>query len=170
MNTFRVVSVVSVVSFLAACAAQPPARPALKSVPPLDAGASRVVVGAGMLNRGDAQSATLTSVRQVGPVYVDGQYVGDVAQNEYFIVDVKPGTHSVSCSPLEPVRNFIEQRRVNFAPGKTKSLVCDMATARGELGDKYSSRTYLEERTINLQQGAVVGYTKAPESQLHSKY
>jgi hypothetical protein len=160
MSTSRSAFAVSVLSILAACAAQPPARTALKTVPPLDPGASRVVIGAGVLNRGEAQAAALSSVRQVGPVYVDGRYAGDVAQNEYFVIDVKPGTHSVSCSPLEPVRNLPEQKRVDFEPGETKTLVCDMATARGELADKYSSRTYVEERTIDLQQGAVVGYTR----------
>lgn len=163
MSTFRVVLVVSAVSILAACAAQQPAaRKPLAKVPPLDPKASRVVVAAGMLDRGTPQVATLSTVRQVGPVYVDGKYVGDIAANEYFVVDVKPGAHDVACSPLEPVRNYIEPRKVSFEAGETKSLVCDMASARGDLDGKYSTKSYLESRPIDPQQGTVVGYKKLP--------
>lgn len=162
MSTFRVASMVCAVSLLAACAAQPPARKAIAKVPPLDPKTSRVLIAAGVLDRGSPQSVALSSVRQTGPVYVDGKYVGDVAQSEYFVVDVPPGAHDVSCSPLEPVKNYIEQRHVSFVAGETKNLVCDMASARGELADNYSSRTYLEQRAIDLQQGAVVGYKKMP--------
>ena len=162
MRTFRIVSVVSAVSFLAACAGTvPPARKQVASVPPLDPKVSRVLVGSGMLNRGDAQSATLASVKQLGPVYIDGRWVGDVAQNEYIVVDLKPGMHDVGCAPLEPVKNYVEMRKVSFEPGETKALVCDMATARGELGEKYSSKTYLEPRSVNPA-AAPVDYKKIP--------
>src|SRR5689334_3426771 len=140
----------------------PPARTA-KSVPPLDPKVSRVLVASGMLDRGAATSVALTTVRQLGPVYIDGRWVGDVAQNEYIVVDVKPGVHEVGCSPLEPVRNYIEKRQVSFEPGETKSLVCEMASARGDLPDNYSSRTYLEPRTINPA-AVAVDYKKIPDN------
>src|SRR5438132_9003308 len=111
MRTFRLVFAVSTVSLIAACAStQPPARKSVARVPPLDAKASRVMVGSGMLNRGEPTGATLTTVRQLGPVYIDGRWVGDVAQNEYIVVDVPPGVHDVGCSPLEPVKNYVEVR------------------------------------------------------------
>lgn len=140
----------------------PPARTA-KSVPPLDPKVSRVLVASGMLDRGAPTSVALTTVRQLGPVYIDGRWVGDVAQNEYIVVDVKPGVHEVGCSPLEPVRNYIEKRQVSFEPGETKSLVCEMASARGDLPDNYSSRTYLEPRTINPA-AVAVDYKKIPDN------
>ncbi len=163
MRTSRFVFVVSAVSLLAACAGQVPApRKAIANVPPADPKVSRVLIAAGELDRGGPQAATLATDRQVGPVYFDGKYVGDLEQNEYIVVDVKPGVHKVACSPLEPVRNYIEERRVNFQPGETKELVCDMATARGDLGDKYVSKSYLEQREFDLKESAVVGYSKAP--------
>ncbi len=161
MRTSRVVLVVSTVSLLAACAGQVPApRKAIGNVPPADPQVSRVLIAPGMLDRGGAQSATLATTRQVGPVYFDGKYVGDLEQNEYIVVDVAPGTHSVACSPLEPVRNYIEPRQVNFAAGETKELVCEMAT--GGVKGNYASRSYLEQREIDLRDSAVVGYSKVP--------
>ena len=164
MRTSRIVMVVSAVSLLAACAAAPvpKERPPIAKVPPLDPNVSRVLLASGMRDRGESTGTTLATVRQVGPVYFDGRYVSDLAQNEYVMVDVKPGVHDVACSPLEPVRNYIESRKVVFEPGETKTLVCEMATARGDLGDKFTSKTYLEPRTINAQDGAVVDYKKIP--------
>ncbi|HYL90509.1 MAG TPA: hypothetical protein VEU32_17295 [Burkholderiales bacterium] len=163
MRTSRIVLVVSAVSLLAACAAQvPQPRKAIAKVPPLDPKVSRVVIAPGVLDRGGPQAATLATVRQVGPVYFDGKWVSDLEQNEYVVVDVKPGMHDVACSPLEPVKNYIEVRHVNFEPGETKSLVCDMATASGALGQKYSSKSYLEPRVIDPEQGTVVDYKKIP--------
>lgn len=164
MRTSRIVVVVSVVSFLAACstAPVPQARKPIAKVPPLDPKASRVLLASGMRDRGESTGTTLATVRQVGPVYLDGKYVGDLAQNEYLMVDVKPGAHEIGCSPLEPIRNYIEKRKVVFEPGETKTLVCEMATARGDLGDKYVSKTYVEPRTINTQNGVVVDYKKIP--------
>ena len=158
----RLVLAVSTASFLVACASSPtpPARTA-KSVPPLDPKVSRVQVAAGMFNRGDAQSVTLTTARQVGPVYVDGKWVGDLAQNEYIVIDLKPGEHAIGCSPLEPVRNYIDTRKVALEPGETKSLVCDMATARGDLPEKYSTKTYVEPREMDPA-AAPVDYKKIP--------
>ena len=162
MRTFQAVLIVSAVSLLTACAGQtPPARQPVAKVPPLDPKVSRVLVASGMRDRGETTGATLTTTRQVGPVYVDGKWAGDLGQNEYIVVDVKPGVHEVGCSPLEPVRNYVEVRKVVFEPGQTKSLVCDMATARGELGEKYLSKTYVEPRGINPQ-SKVVDYKKIP--------
>ena len=163
MRTSLIVFVVSIVSLLAACAAQVPApRKAVANVPPLDPKVSRVLIAPGMLDRGGPQAATLATVRQVGPVYFDGKYVGDLEQNEYIVVDVKPGMHDVGCSPLEPVRNYIEVRHVSFEPGQTKTLVCDMATASGALGEKYSSKSYLEPRGFSTQEDSLVDYKKLP--------
>ena len=159
MRTFPVVIVIST---LAACAnaPQPPARQAV-TTPPLDPKVSRVLITAGMRDRGNAQSVTLTSVRQVGPVYFDGKWVGDIAQNEYIVVDVEPGTHDVACSPMEPMRNYAEPRKVSFEAGETKSLVCEMATASSDVGENYKSKTYLEPREINSA-AAPVAYKKIP--------
>jgi len=162
MRTFQAVLIVSFVSFLAACASTPPpARQTISKVPPLDPKVSRVLVASGMYNRGEPTGATLATVRQTGPVYIDGKWAGDVAQNEYIVLDVKPGVHEVGCSPLEPVKNYVEMRKVSVEPGETKALVCDMASARGELADKYSSKTYLEPRSVNPA-AAPVDYKKIP--------
>ena len=164
MRTSRIVFAVSAVSLLAACAGAPvpnPRHPVAK-VPPLDPKASRALVASGMRDRGESTAATLLTVRQVGPVYVDRKYVGDIAQNEYVMIDVKPGPHEIACSPLEPVHNYIEHRKIVFEPGETKTLVCDMVTARGDLGGNYSSKTYVEPRGINTENGAVVEYKKIP--------
>ena len=164
MRTSRIVLVVSTISLLAACvsAQVPQPRKAIAKVPPLDPNVSRVEIAPGVLDRGGPQATTLATVRQVGPVYIDGKWVSDLEQNEYVIVDVKPGMHDVACSPLEPVRNYIEVRHVNFEPGQTKTLVCDMATANGALGEKYASKSYLEPRVIDPEQGTIVDYKKVP--------
>jgi hypothetical protein len=157
------IATIAAFSLLAACAAQvPPARKPVAQVPPLDPKVSRVMIAAGMMDRGSPQGITLADTRHVGPVYVDGKYVGDIAESEYLVVDVKPGMHDVSCSPLEPVKNYPEQRHVSFEPGQTKSLVCDMASARGDLADKFVSKSYLEPLPIDPQQGRVVDYKKLP--------
>ena len=162
MRTSRFVFLLSAASLVAACASNPPpARKPIASVPPIDPKVSRVQVASGMLNRGEAASTTLTTVRQVGPVYIDGKWVGDLAQNEYIVVDVKPGVHEIGCSPLEPVKNYIEASKVAFEAGETKSFVCDMATARGDLPEKYSSKTYLTPRSIDPA-AAAVDYKKIP--------
>ena len=164
MRTSRFVFIFSAASLVAACASTPPpARKPIAQVPPLDPKVSRVLVASGMLNRGEPTGVTLATARQLGPVYIDGKWVGDVAQNEYIVVDVKPGVHQVGCSPLEPVRNYIEVRKVALEPGETKSLVCDMATARGDLPGKYASKTYVEPRTINPA-AAAVDYKKMPDN------
>ena len=164
MRTSTIVLVVSAVSLLAACAAAPipKARQPIARVPPLDPKVSRALIASGMRDRGEPTGATLLTVRQVGPVYVDRRYVGDIAQNEYVMIDVKPGPHELACSPLEPVHNYIEQRKIVFQPGETKTLVCDMVTARGDLSGNYASKTYVEPRRINTQNGAVVDYKKIP--------
>ena len=155
------VLVVSTVSLLAACVAQPPARPAIAALPPLAPDASRVYIASGS-DRGYLQTETMSTVRQVGPVYFDGKLVGSTGQNEYFVIDVKPGTHEVACSPLEPVRNFIEVRKVSFEAGETKQLVCDMTTPTASQWETYRSRSYLEERLIDQATSKNVGYTKRP--------
>ena len=150
MRTSKLLLVVSAVSLVAACASTPPQpRREISKVPPLDPKVSRVLVASGMYNRGEPSGGTLATVRQLGPVYIDGKWAGDVAQNEYIVVDVKPGVHELACSPLEPVKNYVEKRKVVFEPGETKSLVCDMATARGDLAQGYNSKTYVEPRRIN---------------------
>ena len=162
MRTSRVVRISFAVCLLVGCAATPPAvRKPVAKVPPLDPKVSRVLIGSGVRDRGEPTATTLTTVRQVGPVYIDGKYVGDTAQNEYIVVDVKSGVHEVSCSPLEPVRNYMEPRSVSFERGETKTLVCDMATARGTLGERYVSKTYVEPRGIDAA-AAPVDYKKLP--------
>lgn len=162
MRTSKWVLGVSAVSLIAACASTPPQpRKTISQVPPLDPKVSRVLVGSGMYDRGDATGGTLATVRQTGPVYIDGRWAGDVAQNEYIVLDVKPGVHEVGCSPLEPVKNYVEKRKVVFEPGETKSLVCDMATARGDLAAGYNSKTYVVPRRINPA-AAPVDYKKIP--------
>src|ERR1051325_11225717 len=122
MRTSRLVFAVSAVSFLAACASTtPPARQTISKVPPLDPKVSRVLVASGMYNRGEPTSGTLTTVRQTGPVYIDGKWAGDVAQKESLVLDGTPGVHEIGCSPLELVKNYVEKRKVVFEPGETKS-------------------------------------------------
>jgi hypothetical protein len=153
--------VASVIWLLTACVAQPPARPAIATLPPLDPEYSRVVVGAG-LHRGDLQTTMLSTVREVGPVYFNGRAVGSIAQDEYFVLDAKPDTYEVSCSPMEPAKNAPETRPVRFVAGETKYLVCDMASPRPDQWPEYRSRTYVEERSIDVQTGRLVSYRKFP--------
>jgi hypothetical protein len=115
-----------------------------------------------MQNRGDMQAVALANVRQVGPVYIDGRYVGSTGQNEYFVVDVTPGKYELACSPQEPVRNVAEKKSFGVAAGETKYLSCEMASAKSDLGPEYLSKTYLEERPLDLDGGKLVGYSKLP--------
>lgn len=112
----------------------------------------------------------LWSVKQVGPVYFNGQQIGTTARDEHFVVDVKPGTYDVSCSPQEPEKNFVEKKSITFSAGETKHLVCDMATRGagmyfgliGAMVSEYLTKTYLEERMIDTQTSKLVGYSKLP--------
>lgn len=165
MPARHVAATIALVSLLAACAARPPARPEVATLPPLDASLSRIFVSAGM-----SSGVKLWSVKQVGPVYFNGRQVGVTAKDEHFVVDVKPGTYEVSCQPLEPEKNFVEKRSMTFFAGQTTYLACDMAPQGagamfgliGALASQYLTKSYLEERKLEPKSSKLVGYARVP--------
>lgn len=150
---------------LTGCVAQPTTRSEFMSVPLLDSDWTRVYVTAGT---GSKSGIKLWSVHQVGPVYVGDQRLGDTAKNEYIVVDLIPGTYEMSCSPLEPEKNFVEKRNFVFNAGETHFLACDMETSggvaffglAGVLAADYISKTYLAEKPQRDPEGRVVAYKK----------
>lgn len=139
------------VSLLTSCAASPPIRNELATLPGLSKGWGRILVDAGKMN-----GIKLWSVHQVGPVYLDGKNIGSTAKNEYIAVDVKPGTYEAYCTQDEPQKNYIKKSSITVTSGQTKSFACDMATygaggsfgALGVLASKYLTQSFLIERNV----------------------
>jgi hypothetical protein len=138
--------------FLTACAAAPERRPDYASLPPLDSGLSRAYITAGTMS-----GIKLWSVHQVGPVYINSQLVGNTAKNEYFAVDLLPGTYEASCSPEQPDKNFTEKLSLKFEAGQTRYLACDMAQKGagmyfgliGALASTYLTETHLNDQPVD---------------------
>jgi hypothetical protein len=149
---------------LVGCAARPPARAEYPGIiAPLQEGWGRVYVSAGKMDG----MTKLSSVYQVGPVYLNGQQVGSTAKGEHFIIDLLPGTYEASCSPEEPDKNFTEQRPFRLAAGQTKYLACEMVPKGpgmyfglvGALASTYLTKTYLTETPLEAG-SRLVAYTR----------
>ena len=165
-----VVATIAIVSLLVACAARPPARTEVTTLPPFDTSLSRVFVSAGIFYN---NAMKLCCVNQVGPVYFNGLKVGETAPNEHFVVDVMPATYEVSCEPFQPDKNFVEKRSMTFSAGQTTHVACDMAQttsgalAAGFLGvigtslSTYVTKTYPEQRPLEIG-SKLVGYSRVP--------
>ena len=144
------------------CAPQPAMRPQVSALTPLDSGLSRVYIRAGVM-----RGVKLWSVHQVGPVFINGHDVGSTAKDEYFVVDLPPGTYETSCQPEQPYKNFSEKRQLSFVAGGTRYLACDMETKGagwhfglvGELASKYLTRSFLADRQLDVN-STLVSYSK----------
>ena len=151
------------------CAASPAKRPEYVSLPPLDAGWSRVYFGAGTMG-----GLKLWSVHQVGPVFINNQLVGSTAKNEYFAVDLLPGTYEGYCVPEQPEKNFIDKRHFAFKAGETRYFACDMEEKGlgmnlgliGALVSEYLTQTHLEEKPESDPDSRLVAYMKLQEAHL----
>ena len=147
---------------LSGCVTRPVARAEYSGVPPLESGWSRVYLSAGKMN-----GIKLWSVEQVGPVYINGQLVGNSAKDEHLIVDVLPGTYEAYCSPEAPDKNFTEKRQFTFKAGETRYLACNMASKGagmyfgliGALASTYLTKTYLSDEPMDSK-SRLVAYKK----------
>lgn len=161
----RLIMAVTATALLAGCAARPPERDAIASLPILESDWSRVYVSAG---EGEAPyGVRMWSVHQVGPVFFNGEQVGTTAKGEYFVVDLRPGEYDVSCSPAEPEKNYTEPSKMTFTAGATHYLACDQVSkgagvyfgAIGALASEYVTKTFLVERPL-YPDSKIVRYTK----------
>jgi hypothetical protein len=147
---------------LCGCATRPPTRAEYASLPPLDSGWSRVYLSAGK-----ESGIKVWSVHQVGPAYINGQLVGNLAKDEHLVVDVLPGHYEAYCSPEEPDKNFTDKRQFTFAAGETRHLACDMAPKGagayfgliGALASTYLTQTYLTDEPMEPN-SRLVAYKK----------
>ena len=159
----KFITAVTATALLAGCAARPPERDAIASLPTLDSGLSRVYVTAGEAPYG----VRLWSVHQVGPVSFNGNQVGTTAKGEHFVVDLPPGEYEVACSPSEPEKNYTEKSQMTFTAGATHYLACDLTNkgaggyfgAIGALASEYVTKTFLVERPL-YPDSKLVTYTK----------
>jgi hypothetical protein len=159
----RIHAVVALLALaLSGCAAAPVRRAPYSDLPALENGWSRLYISAGT-----SFGVKLWSVHQVGPVYINNQRVGSTAKDEHFVVDVRPGTYEMSCTPEEPYKNFTEKRQLQFGAAETHYLVCDMEQkgagmyfgAVGVLASEYVTKTVLKESP--LESGSkLVAYSK----------
>jgi Protein of unknown function (DUF2846) len=157
-----------VVFILVGCAAKPPARSTYsEGTPTLEKGWSRLYFFSGN-HVGVGSKPALSTVNQVGPIYINNEQVGLVAENEYVIVDIRPGTYEISCSPQEPDKNFVVKTSISINQGIQRAYACDMdnfsegqaakqsvAMAFGLIGAlvyeasiDYRSKTYLVESAL----------------------
>ena len=163
MKVFPSMAIIAIAVLLSACASRPPARSELTQLPPLGATNSRIYISAGTTS-----GVKLWSVKQVGPVYINGKPVGQTAKDEHFVVDLASGTYELSCEPLEPEKNLVEKRSMSFAPGETKYLACSMVPEGaggmfgliGALVSTYLSKSFLEEHKLDAQSSKLVGYSR----------
>ncbi len=167
-RTMTVVSTALLVSILVGCASKPPARASYAEViPALEKGWSRIYFFSGS-HVGVGSKPALTTVNQVGPVFINNEQVGLVAENEYVMVDLNPGSYEISCSPQEPDKNFIVKTPITISQGVQRAYACDMdnfsegqaakqsvAMAFGLIGAliyeasiDYRSKTYLVESAL----------------------
>ena len=61
-----------------------------------------------------------------GLVTINDQDVGHATSDRYLVVDLRPGTYEVACTPENPKDYFIEKRNLIFAAGEI-ILACDRA-------------------------------------------
>ncbi len=163
MNIRLTVTFAFLVILFTACASRPPARSELSQLPQLDAANSRLYISAGV-----SSGVKLWSVKQVGPVYINGKRAGQTAKDEHFVVDVLAGSYELSCEPLEPEKNLVERRSMSFAAGQTSFLACTLASEGaggafgliGALVSTYLTKSFLEEHKLDTQSSKLVGYTK----------
>lgn len=148
----KTIQVFLFISLLTSCAASPPVRNELTTLPSLSKGSGRILIDAGKMN-----GIKLWSVHQVGPVFLNEKDIGSTAKNEYIAVDVNPGTYEAHCTQAEPVKNFIKKTNITIKAGQTKSFACDMSTygsggafgILGALASDYLTQSFLIEREIS---------------------
>lgn len=141
-------------------------------LPALESGWNRLFISAGTAS---------------GPVVIDGQDVGHATSDEYFVVDLLPGTYAVTCTPDHLNGNFTEKRDLTFKVGETRAFACDRAPYGGgwaavvpfgaiggavvaaastsSTSPKYSFKTHLVERPSIVRLRKVVAYSKLKQAE-----
>lgn len=158
----KIIALSAIAVVATGCASKPEPRSAYQSLPELENGYSRVLITAG-----DQKGTNLWSVHQVGPVYIDEENVGQTADNETIVIDLKPGSYKAHCEPQDNYKTLIEKTSFSFKANKTYELYCDMAPhgsagafgAAGALSAKYLTTMFLQART-EQSENTIVSYKK----------
>lgn len=128
-NAIKIAGIAVFISLIVGCASKPPVRPSYtEAVPTLEKGWVRLNFFAGNYVEDGQRLFPLSKVHHVGPVYINNEEVGRIAENEYVMVDLKPGTYEMSCSPQEPDKNFAVKTQVTVSQGTQRAYACDMST------------------------------------------
>jgi len=158
------IAMVALVAFvISSCASMPAPREALVTeLPPLNDSHARVY-----FNSGKYGLITMKFETQVGPVLLDDIEIGTTAKDEYFVVDLMPGTQTVKCTPKTPNKNFSKEVEFTFNAGETTYISCDMkGTGAGFFGAlgvifaKYITETFPKEVSLADMKGTLVAYTQ----------
>ena len=133
--------------------------------PVLQRGWSRVYISAGT-----AAGEKLASARQIEPVFINGKRVGQVAKDEYFVVDIQPGTYEAYCAPEASEKTQVHKQQVTFKPDELRYFSCDIEEAPGSKAGwvdsllakaaSRSSRSYLAEYPSNQVGSRLTDYRK----------
>lgn len=132
-------------------------------LPPLDSGSSRIFLSGG----------TAHGIFKIGD-----QEIGDVLWDQYLVVDILPGTYTVSC----PMKNvFPETLELVVTPGQSRAFACERApmgagwalvlpggaiggalagAAAGSSPTTYTAKTHVVARPTIMAHWRVVSYTK----------
>lgn len=153
----KIITISAIALLATGCASKPEPRSAYQSLPELEEGFSRVLITAG-----DQNGTNLWSVHQVGPVFIDGKRVGQTADNETIVVDIRPGTYKAYCEPQDNYETLIEKTSFSFKANKTHQLYCDMdnhGSGLGMLVSSHLTKMFLKERS-DSSNSTIVSYKK----------
>ena len=145
----KIIAISAVAILATGCASKPESRADYGQLPQLEDGYSRVLITAGEQQNG----INLWSVHQVGPVFIDGQQVGQTADNETIAVDLHPGSYQAYCEPQDNFKTYIEKKEFSFKANKTYKLYCDMGQhgstgflGLGAIAPEFMHKMFLQSR------------------------
>jgi hypothetical protein len=144
------------------CASSPKARKAVAELPLQTEGYARVYI-----NSGENGMIKLWSDQQVGPVLFNGHTVGSTAKNEYFVIDILPGTYETQCTTHKSYKNKEEELSYTFKAGETRYFACEQEQegagayfgAIGAIASEFITKTFLDEKR-KLEKATLVEYKK----------
>ena len=86
------------------------------------------------ISAGTAAGEQLAATRQVGPVFINQQRVGAVGKDEYFIVDLLPGTYEAHCGPQNAGNTQVEKLTFTVKPDELRYFSCDIDPLSAKAG------------------------------------
>lgn len=149
------------------CATITAPSPELATLPKLDKGWARVFIADGQFV-GPVFNVDLKDQNNTGPVYIDNEKVGSTAQNEYFAVDLLPGSYDIHWLPFHRKQFYSKRKVIVVSAGEIRYFSCDMKTygigsAFGLIGgllSKYTTEGLIDERQSIDKKRRLTSYLK----------